>query len=113
MRRMAILLRPFDRFVLGLEGGEDMIGMVLNNVILDSAARGTTLWPCLNEYVRRPAFHYIPFIPQVLLQAVEPLGKLSALPVIVGGKGLKLLGELVAPGEFQPAQLHVKEIALQ
>ena len=38
MRRVPSLLRPFDCFVLGLEGLKDMVRVVFNDVILYGAA---------------------------------------------------------------------------
>ncbi len=49
---MAVLLRPVDGFPLGLEGGEDVVGVVLNHVVVDRVSLGTTLRPWLNIDVR-------------------------------------------------------------
>ena len=45
MRRVPGLLRPFNCFVLGLEGLKDMFRVVFNDVILYGAA----LWPLLRS----------------------------------------------------------------
>jgi hypothetical protein len=37
---VTIFLRPVDRFVLGLEGGEYVVRMVFDNVVVDMTAFG-------------------------------------------------------------------------
>ena len=44
---MAVLLRPFDCLALRLEGGKDVVRVVLDNIIIDRAALRPTLRPCL------------------------------------------------------------------
>ena len=53
MRGVPGLLRPFDCFVLGLEGLKDMVRVVFNNVILYKAA----LWPPLRSRLDKDARH--------------------------------------------------------
>ena len=40
VRSVPVLLRPFDCFALRFEGGEDMIRVILNHIIVDRAALG-------------------------------------------------------------------------
>jgi hypothetical protein len=53
---MAVLLRPFDCLALRLEGGKDVVRVVLDNIIIDSAALCPTLRPCLNVNGRHFCF---------------------------------------------------------
>jgi hypothetical protein len=41
--RMAVLLRPFDCLSLRLEGGEDVVGVILDNIVVDGISLGATL----------------------------------------------------------------------
>jgi hypothetical protein len=52
MRRVPRLLRPFDCFVVGLEGLKDMVRVVFNDVILYGAALWTPLRSRLDKDVR-------------------------------------------------------------
>jgi hypothetical protein len=45
MRRMAVLFRPVDGFVLRFERGEYVIGVVFDHIIVDMAAFGAALRP--------------------------------------------------------------------
>ena len=54
-RRVPLLLCPVDCFPLGFGGGEDMIRMVFDHVILDVAAFGPPFRSSLDVYVRRCA----------------------------------------------------------
>src|SRR5262249_20540259 len=56
MRRMAVLPRPFNRFLLSLKALEDVVRMVFDHVVVDRIAFWSTLRPCLNEYVRHCCF---------------------------------------------------------
>jgi hypothetical protein len=48
MRRMPVTFRPCDRFVLRLERGEDMVGMVFNDIVVDMTPLGAPFWTRLN-----------------------------------------------------------------
>jgi hypothetical protein len=52
---MAVLLRPFDCFALGLEGGKDVIGVILNNIIIDRVSLWSTPWTRLDKHIRHVA----------------------------------------------------------
>ena len=41
---MAVLLCPLDCFALGLEGGEDVVGVVFDNVVVDMASLRVVFW---------------------------------------------------------------------
>jgi hypothetical protein len=49
-RGVIVLLRPLHCFLLGLEGGEDMIRMLFGDVILDVTALGTALFGRASMY---------------------------------------------------------------
>src|ERR1700757_2601109 len=51
MSPVAILLGPFDCFVLRLEGRESVVSVSFDYIVLDSAALRYSLRPWLNEYV--------------------------------------------------------------
>jgi hypothetical protein len=48
MRVVAVLPCPIDRFLLRLEGGEDVVGMILDHLIVDMAPVKATLGTRLN-----------------------------------------------------------------
>lgn len=50
VRRMTMLFRSFDGGLLRLEGCHGMVGMVLNNKILDRTALRLSLGPWLDEH---------------------------------------------------------------
>ena len=45
---MAIFLRPLDCLTLRLEGREDVVGVVLDNIVVDGVSFGPTLWTRLD-----------------------------------------------------------------
>jgi hypothetical protein len=45
---MAVLLGPFDCFSLPLEGGEDVVGVILNYIVIDRISLGPTPWARLD-----------------------------------------------------------------
>jgi hypothetical protein len=51
---MALAPRPIDRFSLRSESGEHMVGMVFDDIIVDSASLGPALGARLNVNVRHP-----------------------------------------------------------
>jgi hypothetical protein len=53
-RSMALAPRPIDRFSLRSESGEHMVGMVFDDIIVDSASLGPALGARLNVNVRHP-----------------------------------------------------------
>jgi YidB-like protein len=52
VRDVSIFLRPFDRFVLSLEGGEDIVRMVFNHIVVDMSAFWPTFGPGLDVNFR-------------------------------------------------------------
>ena len=74
VRRVPGPLRPFDCFVLGLEGLKDMIRMVFNDVVLDRTAFRSSLRSRLDKDAR----HFcLPPLLLLLLQSGD-VGRLSA-----------------------------------
>jgi hypothetical protein len=51
-RRMAVAFRPIDRISLRLEGGEDVICVVFDYIIVDVTPFRTALGTCLDVDVR-------------------------------------------------------------
>jgi hypothetical protein len=45
---VAVLLRPFDCFSLRLEGSEDVVGVILDNIVVDGVSLAATLRTRLN-----------------------------------------------------------------
>ena len=45
---MAVLLRPLDCLALRLEGRENAVVVVLNNIVVDGVFLGPTLWTRLD-----------------------------------------------------------------
>jgi hypothetical protein len=74
-RCVAVLLRPFDCFSLRLEGGKKVVGMVLDNIVVDGVSLGPTLWTrldidvdmVLSRAVRLVSFISVYFWPVPLL----------------------------------------------
>jgi hypothetical protein len=60
MRRVAVLLRPIDRFVLRLERLEGVVRMVLHHIFVDRTAFRTPFWAGLYVHVRRLALSLVP-----------------------------------------------------
>jgi hypothetical protein len=48
VRRVAILLGPFNRLMLSLEGAKRMIRVVFNDIIVNVASFGSALGSCLD-----------------------------------------------------------------
>jgi hypothetical protein len=60
VRRVTRLLRLFDCFVLGLEGLQDLIRMIFNDVVFDRTALSSPLRSCLDKDARHslaPPWH--------------------------------------------------------
>jgi hypothetical protein len=58
MGRMPILLRPIDRFLLGSESAERVIGMIFNDIIGNWTAFRSALWPRFDIHRRHIFFSY-------------------------------------------------------